>query len=308
MKSIFEFIANLISGENKTPDNSNVKEVQSNEKQSPQENASICNEKEAEVKTVTTEKNNADIKGNNSIEIEANIKAQICQTLNQYYKGKNVNFENKILTIYILDNILFDSINNSEFKEDLRLYMDNELGYNFNSLDIKSGRPSQGETYTEITPNIFIKIKNVGNLSNSRKAMLVAIPGFGSTVEEKYILDSEELTKGNKKFYNIGVGKYPKMDNASFRENHIAIDDNPNSPQFENNRYVSRAHAHIGYTEENGFMLYAEIGGTPSSGKRTEISRDGEIIRITSTMSPEALADGDCIVLSRKVKLIFKTI
>lgn len=308
MRNFFEAIANIISGEKKE-EKPKTKEMQSEKNNKVQENVNADMVKEAEEKNKVSEKNNAaDIKGNNSIEKESNIKTLIRENLQSYYKGKDVKFNDKILSIYILDNILFDSINNSEFKEDLRLYIDNELGYSFNSLDIKCGKPSQGETYTEITPNVLIRIKYVGNLNNTRKAYLTVIPGCGSTIEKEYILDSEELNNGNKKFYNIGVGKYPQMDNACFRENHIAIDDNPNSPQFENNRYVSRAHAHIGYTEENGFMLYAEIGGTPSSGKRTEISRDGEIIRITSIMSPEALVDGDCIVLSRKVKLIFKTI
>lgn len=306
MKSFFEAIANIISGEKKE-EKPKAKETQNDKNNNVQENINADTVKEAEEKNNASEKNNAaDIEGSNSIDKESNIKTLIRENLQSYYKGKDVKFNDKILIIYILDNILFDSINNSEFKEDLLLYMDNELGYSFNSLDIKCGNPSQGETYTKITQNVLIRIKHVGNLSNTRKAILCTIPGYGSTIENEYILDSEELNNG--KFYNIGVGKYPQMDNACFRENHIAIDDNPDSPQFENNRYVSRAHAHIGYTEKNGFMLYAEIGGTPLSGKRTEISRDGEIIRITSIMSPVALADGDCIILSRKVKLIFKTI
>jgi pSer/pThr/pTyr-binding forkhead associated (FHA) protein len=96
------------------------------------------------------------------------------------------------------------------------------------------------------------------------------------------------------------------LSGGGIRTNDIAIDDDPSSPQFENNGYVSRAHAYITYYEQFGFLLTVELDGTTAKGHRTDIDRGGQIVRLTNPNAPEVLQYGDCIVLSKKVRLMFE--
>ena len=105
---------------------------------------------------------------------------------------------------------------------------------------------------------------------------------------------------------NIGVGNFIQLDDKTFRENYIAIDDSTKSPQYKYNKYVSRAHAYISFDEERGFCLHVERGGTRNAQKRTHIYRNGETIELNNTLISEVLHDGDRIILSKSVHLLFK--
>jgi pSer/pThr/pTyr-binding forkhead associated (FHA) protein len=138
------------------------------------------------------------------------------------------------------------------------------------------------------------------------KATINAIAGRGSIIGECVCIDSEEIKTLPNQRYNIGIGKQPFMSDGTHRDNHIAIDDDQSSVEFDKNKYVSRAHAHISYSEEHGFMLQVEQGGTQLAQKRTHIYRGGEKIALNNTLIPEPLQDGDYIVLSKNVHLLYK--
>ena len=105
--------------------------------------------------------------------------------------------------------------------------------------------------------------------------------------------------------YNIGAGKFPKIP-TGYRENHIAIDDNPDSPMVEKNKFVSRMHAHIGFSDKFGFYFQVEKDGTRLMGKRTRIFRGEEKIECENPEAKIPLQDGDLIELGKAVVLKYK--
>ena len=102
--------------------------------------------------------------------------------------------------------------------------------------------------------------------------------------------------------YNIGAGKMACINRRIVRRNDVVIDDNPASPMYALNKFVSRAHAHITYTQEEGYMLYADKRGTSDAGKGLTLSRNSQSIEVT-LYCPQSLKDGDSIILSGKVIL-----
>ncbi|MCQ2288308.1 MAG: hypothetical protein MJZ74_04355 [Muribaculaceae bacterium] len=130
--------------------------------------------------------------------------------------------------------------------------------------------------------------------------------GYGSLMQDVYELDSEQIYAMPRHRCNVGAGKSHKTANGT-HTNHIAIDDNAQSPEYENNKYVSRTHAHIGFLPSKGFVLYGNARGLRMAQKRTQIIRDN-IIEVNSTTMPYQLLDGDVIVLSKHVSLLFNII
>ena len=54
-------------------------------------------------------------------------------------------------------------------------------------------------------------------------------------------------------------------------------------------------------------MLHAETEGTVLAGMRTRILRDEEMIDVDNVV-PQPLKNGDCIELSRNVRLMFNVL
>ena len=135
-----------------------------------------------------------------------------------------------------------------------------------------------------------------------RSALLTTVEGCGSLVGGQTVLEAGTLR------YNIGLGAHPRMSGGQIRHNQVAVDDRPELPEYDQcNKYVSRTHAHITYDERYGFVLYAEPNGTRERGKRTIVIRkNGEDrIELDNPMIGVPLRDGDSIVLSGKVQLVF---
>ncbi|MDE5639690.1 MAG: hypothetical protein K2I47_07910, partial [Odoribacter sp.] len=142
-----------------------------------------------------------------------------------------------------------------------------------------------------------------------RKAIILPVENCGSTIDpEGYRLDSETITQLPNSRYNIGAGKHPMVADGSHRENQIAIDDDPNSSEYDKNKYVSRSHANISFSEEFGFMLNVEPSGTRIAKKRTHVYRGSEKIELNNPLVLVPLKHGDYIILSKFVHLQFKEI
>lgn len=243
--------------------------------------------------------------GKNIIEKEANLANLIIAKLKENSDG-NTNFEKKELTVYVAnDNLFFDALMDNRFEDSLIAKLDEQLGISFGSVKLCSGKPNRDLLTTEIADNIFLHIKSNKLTSTIRKAIISSVAGCGSLIESCYHLDSEEIKTLPLARYNIGIGSRPKVGMGPYRENHIAIDDNPNSECYDQNKYVSRAHAYITYSDHGGFLLHVEHGGTRAAGKRTHIYRGGEPMEMLSPMVPIPLKDGDYIVLSKFVHLLF---
>lgn len=274
-KSIFEKIADLINDTSKSP---NVQECR-----------------------ITT--NN--VPGQNSIEKKNNLVGAIIAKLQANYRGAHHSMGDKILSVSILDSILYDSVNSNDFKNLLEASISDELGLVFNRIEIKD-KPFVDLNMSELFSDVYIGIKPTQIHKTIRKATILSVKNNGSTISTEYFLDSEEIAKLPNCRYNIGAGKHPVLADNSYRENHIAIDDDPNSCEYAKNKYVSRSHANISYSEDLGFLLNVEYGGSRAAQKRTYIHRGNEKIELNNTLVPVPLRNGDYIVLSKYVYLLFK--
>ena len=257
-----------------------------------------------------TDKNvTKNVPGQEAIEKKDNLINAIIALLKSNYRGEQYSMADKELYIFILDGIFYDSIKSSEssdFKSELSIAISAELGLVFNSIEIKKGPLPSNEDTTELFSKVHIGVKSIQKVKAIRRAIISPVANNGSTIKPKYILDSEEIATLSNCRYNIGAGKNPIMADNSHRKNDIAIDDDPNASEFEKNKYVSRAHANITFSEDYGFILHVEFGGTRAAQKRTHIQRGSEKIELDNTLIPVPLKDGDYIVLSKYVHLLFK--
>ncbi|MCM1168676.1 MAG: hypothetical protein NC324_01925 [Bacteroides sp.] len=235
---------------------------------------------------------------------EALISA-IRNALASNYRGLFPDFSNKHLLVWIKDNVFYSSIDADIFVTELERSLYDEQGYSFDKIKLREGIPEK-ITVVPKFPGISLQIKEFQPSRAIRRATISISGNNGSLMQDGYVLDAEEIMNLPNCRYNIGIGLHPQMDDGRYRENHIAVDDNPDSPQFYRNRYVSRAHAYITYNENYGFMLRVERGGTRIAQKRTHLYRGGEQRELDTPLLAEPLQDGDCIVLSKNVFLLFK--
>lgn len=239
----------------------------------------------------------------------------VIRLLRSNYSGSNPNFKDKVLTLWINDSLFYDSVSGGDFKEDLTTRVYDELGFDLSDIEIKNGMPAEGTSSTQIMNNAYLQIQsvqanNVGEAEPDivRKAVISDIENGGSTKAGRYELDSQAIKGMPGKRYNIGTGKTPLLNNGIRRFNYVVVDDDSESPQFDKNKYVSRAHAYISYSENRGFMLHVERGGTKEAGKRTSINRAGVEIKVENVLIPQPLKHGDIIVLSKNVELLFEEV
>lgn len=242
----------------------------------------------------------------NGISMKQELINSVLAALKKYYGGIRATMNEKTLSLWIKDGLFYDVLasDNDRSRDDLISAINNECGLVFCSVEIKKGVPD--DDAIEISDGCYMQINQKQTCQTVSRAVITAIAGRGSMIDEQVILDSAEITGLPNARYNIGAGRNPKTVDNSFRVNQIAIDDNPESPEYEKNKYVSRAHAHIEYSENKGFLLYVEHGGSRLAQKRTYVQRGSEMIELADTLVPVQLCDGDYIVLSKYVVLSFK--
>lgn len=257
-------------------------------------------------KSVTQEKQAS--LGKNIIQKEATLTKLILDYVHENSDG-NSNFEKKELKVFVAgDMLFFDTLIEQNFEKRFAEKLDEQLGLRFSRIVLASGKPGRGQEAMELAEGILIQIKsNTPQKSSAiRRAAIYPVEGCGSLKEECYLIDSEEIKLLTGSRYNIGIGSLVAMSNGMRRTNHIAIDDDQASADFVKNRFVSRAHAHIAYSEREGFLLYVEPSGTRMAQKRTHIIRGAEQLELNNPIVGIPLRDGDYIVLSKHVHLLFK--
>ena len=222
------------------------------------------------------------------------------------FKGQDVAFGDKILRIWVADNIRYESLQSSDFIETLRYHLDSQMGLVFSGVELCQGPLPEDHDLTSLGDSVYMELCSKGSSARVKKAEIFALKNYGSLKQEKYILDSTQIAELPSQRYNIGAGEYPDL-NGRFRCNQIAIDDDPESVGYEQNKYVSRTHAYIRFSPKDGFMLQAEPEGTPLAGMKTRILRGSLVIEVDDVV-PQPLISGDCIELSRHVRLIFNTV
>ena len=246
----------------------------------------------------------------NSVETRGKIKKSTLTLLNSLYLANPEICKTKHLIVWLdTDTITFNSY--ADFSQELENYWAVESGYTFEKVELKHGKPENEKIARKIDAGlgsiaIYLQEQEVGLEKNVvKRANISVFGGKGSLLQEQYELSSETLEKERRKYYNIGRGEYPDIEGGSYRQNHIAIDDNNN---LEINKYVSRAHARIGYAENIGFYLQVEYGGSRLSGNRTRIFREEDKIEVENVEVKEPLHDGDLIELGKAVVLRFNEV
>lgn len=242
----------------------------------------------------------------NSISNQGDLMNAIELVLKRNYKGQQTNFNNKMLKIWTFDTLMYDSLKESRFIQELAYFLDNQMGINFHSIDLIPGSGPVNTSFTEVAENVYIEIRKKNVQIAARNAEISIVNNYGSLKKEKYVLDAYEIETLPAKRYNIGIGEVPDV-RGRFRINQIAIDDDPSCSGFERNKYVSRTHAYIRYSSNDGFLLQAETEGTTKAGMRTRILRENGVIDVDDVVA-QPLKDGDCIELSRNVRLMFKIV
>ncbi len=258
-------------------------------------------------KLLSDENNN----NKDSEKIRQSIKDALLTNLNELYLTNVEATKNKELIIWMdTDSFTFYSFDG--FNKELLDYISIERGYLFSEIELKIGKPDNdnecrqlkyNSEFNEITLYIQEKKKSFLNVNKARKASVSIAYGKGDLEKNIYMLSSDELKKEHKKQYNIGRQEFPTMENGNYRHNNIVIDDTKNR---DINGHVSRAHAHIGYSETIGFYLQVEFDGSRLSGNRTRIIRNDEKIEVENINAKEPLIDGDLIELGKTVLLKFK--
>ena len=206
------------------------------------------------------------------------------------------------LLLYINEMMLFQSCKDVSFKAELveRLLMD--CNYTFAGVEVMEGMPPANFSSRQLTNHAYMCLTN-NQMVVDKKACLTAMEG--SLVDDKVILDSSIIATLPGQRMNIGIGKKIKLQSGVIRINHIAVDDNPQSEHFDQNKYVSRSHAYITFNENEGFVLTVELGGTPAGKHRTMVFRNNKEIRMDIPGMAVPLENGDQIILSREVTLYF---
>ena len=242
--------------------------------------------------TSTTATVKADMLSVNNEDIKLII-AKITGTM-----GGNAKLADKELLVLTNDALEMERYKSADFTEELKRQLANSIGDSF--CKIRTGGTDGYPEASKLKDGFYIVIRKVNSANEAMvgKAVLQALEGSGSLTQPEIVLEGEGK-------YNIGVGKRTRLDNGRLRTNHIAISDNQDDPQYENNKYISRDHAHITYTSEEGWRLHVELNGTRMRNKRTRILRNGEIIDMLNPVMPQKLMDGDIIELSKCVLLSF---
>ena len=245
----------------------------------------------------------------NSVETREKIKKATVKLLNSLYMTNPEKCKSKRLIVWLeTDTTTFKSFD--DFAQELAEYWSVERGYSFEKVEMKHGKPEKEQDARKINEDIdslavYIQEQAVVEENHVQKASISIYGGKGSLLQEEYELSSEVLEKERRKYYHIGRGEHPDMEDGSYRLNHIVIDDKNN---LDKNKFVSRAHARIGYSETIGFYLQVEYGGSRLSGNRTRIFRDEDKIEVENVDMKEPLHDGDLIELGKSVLLQFKEI
>ena len=234
----------------------------------------------------------------------------LCKKIAEHFRFAG-SLSEKCLIVWLADNMTFHAYNTHGYKKHIQDALSEECGVSFGSVTFCNGRPADELNCEEVgkSGKVFIEIVNKQSDDENipienpvcQEASITIHQNQGSLQEKEYILSIEEMRKNGIDAYNIGVERFPEGEQ---RENHIVIDGNPDSPMINFNKYVSRSHAHIFYSEKFGFCLQADRG-IPKNGKSTCILRRGKPIKLGNADGWEPLEDGDVIVLSDAVRLLY---
>ena len=241
-----------------------------------------------------------------AIGAESKVYTNLVNDLKPLYLGNNANSESSVLHIGLFNNDFVTAfsatIENGDFVSKVQSEIQIELGICFADIKVYTTDeyfPQQRKNITGLTNCYYVILPRAIQVLTSKAELKVA-HNRGKLLQDSYII----TPMGDERKWNIGRGE--NIDGAYFRQNHIVFeDDSPN----ECNKYVSREHAHIVFSDKSGFLLYVDSGGRKCVGNRTRIIRDNTHIDLGSNMNnPIQLCNGDNIEFGKHAILEFRMI
>ena len=266
----------------------------------------------SETPTATTDAAAAADEVSAKIEDKQRLTRSVVATLEELLPDTKAAAEQKLIVWIDTDQLTFNVYNTPAYHAQLEDALANECGCCFRAIELRIGAPDAADRATPIgdSGKLYLLVEAPQQAAPqvvSRKASIRIFGDAGSLMQPEYILSTEEMHTRGIKAYNIGAGRTPQVP-TGYRENHIAIDSDPNSPMVDKNKFVSRMHAHIGFSDQFGFYLQVELDGTRLMGKRTRIFRGEQKIECDNPQIKVPLQDGDLIELGKAVVLQYSEI
>ncbi|WP_295672875.1 FHA domain-containing protein [uncultured Mucilaginibacter sp.] len=162
-------------------------------------------------------------------------------------------------------------------------------------IDFTEECPPEASRVDSLSAAIFIRTKE-NTIQRSATAYLRVLNGDAE--KQEYEISSS----GGKN--NIGRGKKVQVEDGFFRLNQVAFDAESTN---ESNKFVSRQHAHIEWSKDNGcFMLFADDGGVPPRNKiKVRSALSESLVKLHSVSIGHKLAEGDQVILGESAVLEF---
>jgi len=242
-----------------------------------------------------------------AVDIRNRLKKEILGIADSVYLANPAACSGKNVRIYVPDAMSREML--IGFEQDLLYYLSVERGYAFASVVFLDSEPLNIQDFRKVILGktsvvVYVTVSDTKSYIIANKAQISIYEGMGKLMQDVYELSNVDLQNRGARFYNIGRGACVPVSTGGLRKNDIIIDD---GDEFrDNNQYVSRAHARIGYAEGLGFYLQVEQGGRRLSGNRTRIFRGQSKIEMNNLEVLEKLQTGDIIELGKHVLLEYK--
>ncbi|BAU54928.1 hypothetical protein MgSA37_03108 [Mucilaginibacter gotjawali] len=162
-------------------------------------------------------------------------------------------------------------------------------------IDFTDEYPTEASIVNSLSAAIFIRTKE-NTIQRSATAYLRVLNGIAE--KQEYEINSPEGK------INIGRGKKVQVEDGFFRLNQVAFDAESTN---ESNKFVSRQHAHIEWSKDNGcFMLFADEGGVPPRNKiKVRSAQSESLVKLHSVTIGHKLGEGDQVILGESAVLEF---
>jgi len=156
--------------------------------------------------------------------------------------------------------------------------------------------PQQAIKMPNLEVALYIKTPEHAAVQKSGTAYIKILNGEAERAE--YTIKSSDGK------INIGREKQAQDSDGFIRVNNIAF---PDASTNECNKYISRQHAHIEWSNDaEAFMLFADDGGVPPRNKvKVRSIKEHNSVKLTFTELGHALHEGDQIILGESAVLEF---
>ena len=247
-----------------------------------------------------------DVNKANTLETKEILLHIVCDMFSKLPGALEMDTDRRLVIWLDTDQLTFQTYDTTQYRQRILEALVNECDIRFQTVAFNIGKPAEELRCTPVgqSGKVYLQIsENIPAVQKAPQRASISIYGSaGSLLKEQYTLSSDEMKVENISAYNIGAGEFPQIP-SGYRHNHIAIDDNSQSPMIEKNKYVSRKHAHIGFSESLGFYLQVELDGTRLVGKRTRIFRGEKVIECDNPQAKIPLQNGDLLELGKAVVL-----